>query len=150
MRSAAVGLAALILACAPGTTRPAFRPFPQALTTVLNAVPDRVIGESSGWLTAEGLHVEWASPQDGYLETEWFDTKTRQSVANPASSVKIRCWADPDAPGKTRLTVEPVYRPVYDPSRYERDLELVVPMGQDGYRIAERLLGALRDKFGGP
>ena len=148
-------LAILLAACAPGTTRPAFRPFPQALTAVLRTTPDRVTGEISGWLAAEGLRVEWASPRDGYLETAWFDTQTRQSVergsgpGNPGT-VKIRCWADPDRPGMTQLTVEPVYRPIDDPSRPERDLELVVPLGQDGHRLAERLIAALRDKFGGP
>lgn len=149
------GLAALALACAPGTTRPAFRPFPQALTTELRATPDRVTAEISGWLAAEGLRVEWASPRDGYLETAWFETRTRQPVergsapGNPGT-VKIRCWADPGRPGMTQLTVEPVYRLIDDPSRPERDLELVVPLGQDGHRLAERLIAALRDKFGGP
>src|SRR2546427_5255865 len=51
------------------------------------------------WLVAQGLKVEVASVQDAYVETAWSGT------------FKIRCWADPDAPGKSRLTVEAVYRP---------------------------------------
>ena len=156
MRRTPAALAALALACAPGTTRPAFRPLPQALTAELRAAPDRVTTEISGWLQAEGLRVEWASPRDGYLETAWFDTETRRPVdpgteaGSPARTVKIRCWADPGRPGMTQLTVEAVYRPIDDPSRLERDLELAVPLGQEGHRLAERLITALRDKFGGP
>ncbi len=155
MQRAAVGVAALLLGCTPGTTRPAFQPSPEALTLVLNARPERVIPEIAALIAAEGLRVEWASPRDGYLETAWYDTRARQSISDGdvpdlAATVKMRCWADPYVPGQTRLTVEPVYRPLYDPSRTERDLELVVPLGQDGHRIAERLLGALKDKFGTP
>lgn len=147
-------LAILLLACAPGTTRPPFRPYPEALTAVVNAVPARVTAEIAAWLAAEGLQVQWASPQDGYVETAWFDTRTRQSFTGSRdlpdldTTVKIRCWSDPYIPGTTRLTVEAVYRPLYDPSRYLRDLEVPVPVGHDGHRLTERLLEALREKFG--
>lgn len=147
MHRAVCGLAALALACAPGTTRPAFRPYPEALTAVVKARPDRVTTEIAAWLAAESVRVAWASPQDGFVETEWFDAGTGQA-ASPERAVKIRCWADPYVPGQTLLTVEPVYRPVLDPSRTERDLELVVPRGQEGYRLAERLLDAVKKKFG--
>jgi hypothetical protein len=53
-------------------------------------------------------------------------------------------------PGRTRLTVEPVYRPRYDPSRAERDLETAVPASHDGHRIAQRLLEALKQQYGAP
>lgn len=145
MHRTACGLAALALGCAPGTTRPAFRPYPEALTGVVQARPERVTAEIAAWLAAEGVRVAWVSPQDGYLETEWFGART-----SPESPVKIRCWADPYVPGQTTLTVEPVYRPVVDPSRTERDLELVIPRGQEGHRLAERLLGAVQEKFGSP
>ena len=129
-------LAILAAACTPVTTRPDFAPFPQALVIVIRGAPDRVTAEASAWLAGEAVKVELASPRDGYLETGWRE------------GVKLRCWADPAAPGTTRLTVEAAYRPAEDPSRTERDLEMPVPEGRDGYRLAERLLAAMSDRFG--
>jgi hypothetical protein len=144
----------VLLACTPATTRPPFLPYPQALVTVLDAPPARVVPEAVGWLTSQGLQAQWSSPQDGYVETAWFNLRTHTSVfgdGDPGdllSTVKIRCWADPNVPGKTQLTVEAVYRPMLDPSRPERDLEEVVPQGSEGYRIAQQLIEALKQRFG--
>lgn len=152
----AIRLSALVLlaACSPVTTRPSFLPYPQALVIILDAPPGRVVPEAVGWLTSQGLRAQWSSPQDGYVETAWFNARTRESVfgdADPGdllSTVKIRCWADPNVPGKTQLTVEAVYRPMLDPSRPERDLEETVPQGSDGYRLAQQLIDALKQRFG--
>ena len=144
----------VLAACSPVTTRPPFLPYPQALVTVLDAPPNRVVPEALGWLTSQGLQAQWSSPQDGYVESAWFNLRTHTSVfgeGDPGDllfTVKIRCWADPDIPGKTQLTVEAVYRPVLDPSRPERDLEEIVPQGSEGYRIAQQLIDALKQKFG--
>src|SRR2546423_14570127 len=74
------------------------------------------------------------------------DTK----CTNPAASVKTRFWADPWGPGQTRPTTEPVYRPRYDPSRAERDLEVMASKEHEGYKIAQRLVDKLKQKFGVP
>jgi hypothetical protein len=143
-----------LAACNPATTRPAFLPYPEAPHVILDGRRDRVTAEAQAWLAGEGLGIEWVSGLDGYLETAWYDTRARRSLpgrgegGNQLDLVKIRCWADPDAPGKTRLTVEAVYRPILDPSRPERDLEVVVPQGHDGARLAERLLEEMKKKFG--
>jgi len=144
----------LLLACTPVTTRPAFLPYPQALVAIVDAPAQRVVPEAMGWLTSQGMRVEWSSTRDGYVETAWFNLRTRQSTMGEAdpgdllATVKIRCWADPNIPGKSQLTVEAVYRPVLDPSRPERDLEVIVPQGSDGYRIAEQLIEAMKQRFG--
>lgn len=146
---------AVLAACSPVTTRPAFQPLPEALVTTLNAPPARVSAAAATWLAGEGLTIAHTSPQDGYVETAWYDTRTKAThrgagdVPDLAATVKLRCWADPDVPGHTRLTVEPVYRPRYDPSRVERDLEIAVPESHDGHKIAQRLLDALKQKYGG-
>jgi hypothetical protein len=146
---------ALLAACAPGTTRPSFLPYPEAVMVILAAPPDRVTPQVSAWLASEGLKIEWMSVQDGYVETAWFNTRTHEStmglgdVADLTSNVKVRCWLDPDAPGKSRFTTEVVYRPLLDPSRDERDLEVAVPAGTDGARLAERLRAAMTTKFPG-
>ena len=129
-------LAVLLAACNPATTRPDFMPLPEAPSVVLYARPPRVAAEVQTWLVAQGLKVEVASVQDAYVETAWSGT------------FKIRCWADPDAPGKSRLTVEAVYRPVLDPSRPERDLEVLVPPEHEAAKLVDRMIGDLKKKLG--
>ena len=127
---------AVVFACNPATTRPEFLPFPDAPSVVLYARPPRVATEVQAWLAAQGLKVLPSDPRDAYVETEW------------SKDFKIRCWADPDAPGKSRLTVEAVYRPMLDPSRTERDLEVLVPPGHDGAKLVDRLIDDLKKKLG--
>ncbi len=147
-------IALLVTACTPVTTRPPFLPSPQALVAVVDAPPPSVVPEAVGWLTTQGLRVEWSSAKDGYVETAWYNVRTHASTSGDAdagdlmSTVKIRCWADPYLPSKSQITVEAVYRPTLDPSRQERDLEVVVPTGSDGYRIAQQLIDALKQKLG--
>lgn len=144
----------ILAACTPVTTRPSFLPSPQALVAVVDAPPPRVVPEAVGWLSNQGWRVEWSSPRDGYVETAWYDLRTHTSTSGETdpgdllNTVKIRCWADPNVSGKSQITVEAVYRPILDPSRPERDLELVVPQGSEGYRIAEQLVEAMKQRFG--
>jgi len=135
----------LVAACTPATTRPPFAPYPEALHAVINAPPARGTEESKAWLAAHGPTVERASPVDAFLETGWYDAT--DSASTPVR-VKVRLWADPDVPGKSRVTVEAVYRPIEDPSRRPRDLELAVPPESAGRRLVEQLLKALSEKLG--
>jgi len=147
-------LVLFLLACTPTTTRPDFMPLPEAPSVVLYARPPRVAAEVQAWLTAQGLQVELANTQDAYVETAWFEPRSKRSIRGDrdpgdlAGTFKIRCWADPDAPGKSRLTVEAVYRPVLDPSRPERDLEVLVPPGHEGAKLVERMIDELKKKLG--
>ncbi|MDP3911470.1 MAG: hypothetical protein Q8Q14_13880 [Gemmatimonadales bacterium] len=127
----------LLVACTPATTRPPFTPFPESLRAILNAPPARVVEEARAWLVADSVAVRFASPRDAFLET-----------AELAGAVTLRVWADPDVPGKARVAIETVYRPMDDPSREARDLERAVPAGSDGQRLADRLMAALVEKFG--
>ena len=143
-------------ACTPVTTRPDFFPDPQAPVVFLNARPERVTLELQTLVPAESLVVEHLNVRDGYVETAWFDPATRRSyryereIADVPATVKLRCWADPWVPGQTRLTVEAVYRPQLDPSRQERDLEVIVPRDHPGYKVVDDLIKKLKDKFGTP
>ena len=138
-------LVVVLTACNPATTRPSFAPYPEALHAVINAPPARVTEEARTWLAAQGPTVQHASPIDGFLETGWYNAA--DSGVAPVR-VKIRLWADPDVPGKSRVTVEAVYRPIEDPTRTPRDLERAVPEGSAGQRLAERLMKALSEKLG--
>ena len=146
----------LLVACTPATTRPDFRPLPRARAAQVFARPQQVIPALAALVAAESLRVKRASPRDGYLETEWYDTRTRRSfpdgagVPDLAHTVKLRCWANPYVPGETILTLEVAYRLRYDPSRTGRDLEALVPEGQDGDTLGASLLAQLKQRFGSP
>ena len=129
--------ALLFAACTPTTTRPPFAPLPEALHAVINAPPADVTRAAQALLTADTIGVHFVSLQDAYLETEQF-----------AGTHRLRLWADPDVPGKARVTIEAVYRPSADPSRTPRDLERAAPPGSAGQLRAEQLLAALKDKLG--
>jgi hypothetical protein len=145
-----------LLSCDPASTRPAFLPLPQADTLVLKGNPGQVAGEAASWLTARGITVERWSEKDAYVETSWYDTTAKRATRGEGdlhrllSSVKIRCWADPGAPGQTRLTVELVYRPFYDPSQPPRDREVSLTERKDARGIVDSLMGALKKRLGVP
>jgi hypothetical protein len=129
--------AVLLASCTPATTRPPFAPYPEALRAVVNAPPAQVARQAQVLLAADSIPVRFVSPRDAFLETRDF-----------AGTMKLRLWADPDVPGKSRVTVEAVYRPIEDPSRTRRDLERAAPPGSAGYLQAEKLLAALKEKLG--
>src|SRR5437879_12303535 len=127
-----------LVACTPATARPDFLPAPQAARLVLDAPPGRVTPEIATLVAAESLQVERVNVRDGYVETAWYDTRSRRSfrgagdVPDLAATVKIRCWADPYVPGQTELTVETVSRPRYDPSRTDGELDVARRTTQAG------------------
>jgi hypothetical protein len=136
MRAIALGLL-FVVGCTPTTTRPAFAPMPEALNAVINAPPERVTRFADSLLRADTIGVRFVNLQDAFLETREF-----------AGTHHLRLWADPDVPGKSRVTIEAVYRPSEDPSRPRRDLERTAPPGSAGQLRAEQLLAALKDKLG--
>ena len=155
-KSAIRNILLLLAACTPVTTRPDFKPDPRALVVVLNARPERVAVALDSLVPAESLEVARSNVRDGYVETAWYDTEARRTrhherdIASFTRTVKIRFWADPWVPGQTRLTIEPVYRPRSDPSRVERDLEVIVDKDDDGYKLAQRFVEGLKKRFGVP
>jgi hypothetical protein len=129
-------------------------PIPQSDTLLLRGAPAQIAAEAASWLTAQGVPVEHWSQRDAYVETSWYDTTAKRGTRGQGdldrllTSVKIRCWADPGPPGQTRITVEAVYRPFYDPSQPARDREVPVPARSGGRAIVERLLADLDKRLG--
>ena len=145
-----------LLSCDPASSRPSFLPLPQSDTLLLKGQPGQVAGEAASWLTAQGIVVERWSDRDAYVETAWYDTAAKRATKGEGdlnrllSSVKLRAWADPGAPGQTRLTLELVYRPFYDPSQPPRDREVPL-MAKGGARgIVDSLMAALKKRLGVP
>lgn len=151
-----LSVAFCLLSCTPVTTRPDFRPDPRALVAILNARPERVTLGIDSLVPAESLEVAHYNVRDGYVETMWYDLRAHRArhhdreISDLNETVKIRFWADPWVPGQTRLTVEPVYRPRMDPSRGERDLEVILSKDDEGYKIAQRVMDKLKARFGVP
>jgi len=104
---------------------------------VINAPPADVTQAAQLLLAADSIAVHFVSVRDAFLETKAF-----------AGTHRVRLWADPDVPGKARVTIEAVYRPAADPSRTARDLERASPPGSAGFLRAAQLLAALKDKLG--
>ena len=155
IRAAAAAVLVLATACNPVSSRPAFTPYPEDQAVLLTgAVPD-LTAQVASWLASQGIHTEWVSPEDGYVESTWYDTDTRQNTDGTGDigamqvTFKVRVWLDPDAPGKSRMTAEAVYRPLADPSRTERDQERAARPGSGGAVLVQELIDEMRKKFGG-
>src|SRR5262245_16614561 len=129
--------ALVMMACTPSSTRPSFTPIPEALHAVINATPAVVTREASALLAADSLPVRRMSERDAWLESNDF-----------AGTHRRRPWTDPDLPGRSRMTIEVVYRPIDDPSRPTRGLERAAEPGSAGQQRAARLLAGLKDKLG--
>jgi len=149
-------LVVLAISCNPASTRPDFRPLPQAPTELLATSRERIIPILTTLVEAESLRVRRSNAVDGYLETDWFNLRTHRSyrdnryVPDLAHTVKLRCWTDPYVPSQAILTIEVVYRPRYDPSRTERELEALVLPDHDGHALVDSLLKRARERFGLP
>ena len=104
---------------------------------MINARPADVTQAARELLQADTIPVHLVSLRDAFLETAEF-----------AGTHRVRLWADPDVPGKSRVTIEAVYRPLEDPSRTRRDLERASPPGSPGQLRAVQLLAALKSKLG--
>lgn len=143
----------LVAGCSPATSRPAFAPLPQAAVVLLAAEPTQVSVEADAWLRSRGVPIRSTNPRDCYVETRWYvppadsTAAARAVAAGTANAVLTRVWADPAGPGRTRLTVETVYRVVEDPSRPPRDLERLTRPGSPGNQVSGGLLAALKQHF---
>jgi len=144
-------LAATAAGCAGlGGVRPHYGPVPGSVLIQLDQPADAVIRALATEVQTAGLRLVFISPEEGYLETEWYDTVTRQS--GPAGSrdldrvVKLRFFADPVA-GKTRLMAESVTRITFDPSMPQRELERMAPDGSAGRVLLDDLLRQARRRL---
>jgi hypothetical protein len=119
-----------IAGCLSSNARPGFAPMPEARSADVELDPieaTKLLAES---LQDAGIPVATLAPQDGYFETQWFDTTSKQPAGGSALGpqvVRIRGWATPSRHGWSTVTVETVYRAVADPSRPPRELERSVP-----------------------
>jgi hypothetical protein len=138
----------VMAACSPVTTRPDFRPVPQATQLLLVGDPAAVTRHAAAWIGTAGIPTVRVSEVDRYIETDWYTPPPDSGTAQPFPfRVKTRLWVDPGGSGRARAVIETVYRPVEDPSRAARDREIAVPPDAGADLFARRLAAAIREKF---
>ena len=149
MTGRALALALVVLTgCSLSTSRPPFQAMPEARVGDLDVEVPVATERLAKALTDAGIPVARVAPEDGYLETPWFDTATgRPASGRPLGLdvVRVRGWVTPSAHGSSEIKVETVYRPIADPSRPSRELERSVPYAHPVrvlVRNAYRAIGA--------
>lgn len=146
-------LAVAVLACNPNTLRPPFGPLPQAVAVELELPMGYAMEVTAEALRLDSIPVTVVHARDGYLETDWFASRTGEpSSARPlgVEMVRVRGWATPGRVGHTDIVIEAVYRPLADPSRPARDLEAMVSPDHPVARRLEVAVRKLVEQFGDP
>jgi hypothetical protein len=142
-----------LIACQPGTTRPAIVPFPEAAVTEIRLPVPEATRALAQALEADSIPRLRVRLRDGYIESRWFEVASRRPTSKRPIGpgiVRVRAWADPARPGDTQLRVETVYRPLADPALPERELERQVP---PDHPVAIQIRNTLQDllkRYGGP
>ncbi len=99
-------------------------------------------------LRSRTVPLATVAPNEGYLETAWFDAETRAAARASAGRrpmvVKVRVFADPTGAGTRAVVfVEAVTRFAWDPSVPERELERMVPEGHPARSLLTEIMAAL-------
>jgi hypothetical protein len=82
--------------------------------------------------------------KDGFIDSGWLDARTLEHTgARPLGRnvVRVRAWINPDKLNWSQLVVEGTYRPMDDPSRPERELDVPLP---DDHPLQKRLGDVIR------
>lgn len=133
----------LLAACYPTTTRPAMTPVPSASVAEWELFVPEATRALALALDADSIPVSRTEPNDGWLETPWFDARTlKPTTRRPLGdeTVRLRAWIDPSQPNHSAITVEIVYRPAADPSRDGRSLERQV---NAAHPVAQRVAAVM-------
>lgn len=152
-RGGGIVLLATLAACYPTTTRPHLVPLPEALSAELDLFVPAATRALAVALDGDSIPVSRTEPDDGWLETPWFDAATLQPtsarILGPGV-VKVRAIIEPGRPNHATITVEVVHRPFADPSQDGRALERHVsgehPVANRVRMVVERL----KAEYGGP
>lgn len=149
IRGGGILVCAALAACYPTTTRPHLVPVPEALTAEIELFVPAATRALAVALDADSIPVSRTEPDDGWLETPWFDATTLQPttarILGP-DVVKVRAIIEPGRPNHATITIEVVYRPLADPSQDGRALERHVsgehPVANRVRMVVEGLKGA--------
>jgi hypothetical protein len=96
------------------------------------------------------MAVSRFSAPEGYVETRWFDPRTKQSHRennDPQHLVRLRVWTDLVTPRETQIVVETVHRTTTDPSVPDREVEVVADSSSAGDSLTRALAAFVRQRF---
>ncbi len=142
-----------VLACRATTARPSFTPFPAAPSAEVELdIPaaTRALAEA---LANDSIALAAVKETDGFIDSGWLDAATLEHTSRRPvgeSVVRVRAWVNPSREFWSELVVEAAFRPLVDPSRPDRELE--VPLPSD-HPLQRRIAGTLRkliEKYGDP
>ena len=143
----------LLAACRATTARPSFTPFPAATSAEVELdIPaaTRALAEA---LASDSIALAAIKENDGFIDSGWLDAATLEHTAKRPvgeSVVRVRAWVNPSREFWSELVVEAAYRPLVDPSRPDRELEIPLPTD---HPLQRRIAGTLRkliEKYGDP
>ena len=138
---ALIAIALLGMACRPTTPRPYFAPVTGAPSGEIELDPLPATDALADVLKSDTFPVTRIERRDGYIETAWFDVRTKQPVTGRILGpdiVQIRAWVNPAKLHTSRVTIETTYRPLADPSLSDRQLDRQVPPDHPvGKRVIE-------------
>jgi hypothetical protein len=137
-------LAGGAVACASfGGARPRHAPLPDAVVIESSEPVTAILAGLRDSLTARGFAVRVDAPREGYLETGWYDVPagraTREPFRHLADVVRVRLYVDRIGT-RTRVIAEVVRRMAWDPSRPERELEVMVADSAPGRVLLDDVL----------
>ena len=143
MRVAGIALLFLV-ACRATTSRPTFVPLPTAVMTELELeIPDATRRLSEA-LAQDSIALSVIKEDDGFLDSGWLDAATLEHTGGRPlglSVVRVRAWVNPSKQFWSEVVVEASYRPLADPSRPERELDVVLP---EDHPLQKKIAGVLR------
>ncbi len=144
----ALVLACAVAACYPTTTRPDLTPLPAATLLELDLDVPAATRRVALEFDTDSIPVSRTEPQDGWLETEWFNPTTLETVrGRPVGpgAVKVRAFVDPGRPNHSNVQIEVVERPVANPAMPGRELERMVDGGHPVMLRVLRAVGRMKD-----
>ncbi len=153
MRSTLALVSLAALACYPSSTRPDLTPLLEAPRLELELELPQATRALAVALDADSFPVRRTEPDDGWLETGWFNGVSMLPTSERPlgiNVVKLRGFVEPGRANHSVVTVEIVYRAAANPSLPGRELDKVVP---EWHPVAARLrevLLKLRAAYGEP
>jgi hypothetical protein len=139
-----VGLGGFLWACRATTARPSFVPLPAAASAEVELdIPaaTRALAET---LAKDSIALQTIKEGDGYLDSGWLDAATLEHTSRRPLGrdvVRVRAWVNPAKEFWSELVVEATYRPLDDPSRPDRELDVSLPAD---HPLQRRIAGSLR------
>jgi hypothetical protein len=130
--------------CRATTSRPSFVPLPAASSAEVELdIPGatRALAET---LAKDSISLATIKEGDGYIDSGWLDAATlERTTKRPLGSevVRVRGWVNPSKEFWSELVIEATYRPLADPSRPERELDVSLPVD---HPLQRRIAGSIR------